>query len=74
MERMTYVKTIPMSKPARRFPVNEIPEVEVCIPGRGATGMIRIGSIIEQVQQIINHPDRNRLMAELFKDYKRDNR
>ena len=74
MERMTHINTIPMSKPARRFPVNEIPEVEIHIPGRGATGMVRVASIIEQVQQIINHPDRNRLMSELFKDYKRDNR
>ncbi len=69
MERMIRVNTIPRTKPIQKVPVNDESAMEIRIPGRGATGMIRIGSIIEQ---IINHPDRNRLMAELFKDYKRD--
>lgn len=66
---MIQVNTIPRTKPIQKVPVKVEPAMEIRIPGRGATGMVRIGSIIEQ---IINHRDRNRLMAELFKDYKRD--
>ncbi len=72
MERMIRVNTIPGTQPIKKVPVNIEPAMKIHIPGRGATGMVRIGSIVEQIRQIINHPDRNRLMAELFKDYKRD--
>jgi len=50
------------------------PEVKIKIPGRGRTGPIRVGKLIEPIREIIIHPDRNRLMAELFKDYKRKKR
>lgn len=72
MERMIRINTIPGTKPIQTVPANQEPAMEIHIPGRGATGMVRMGSIVEQIRQIINHPDRNRLMAELFKDYKRD--
>jgi len=45
-------------------------EIKIMIPGRGRTGPVRVGKLMEPIKQIINHPDRNRLMAELFKDYK----
>lgn len=31
---------------------------------------VRIGDIIGPVQQLIDHPDRDRIMAKFFKDYK----
>lgn len=74
MERMIHINTIPVAKSTKRVPADEECAMEIRIPGRGATGMVRIGSIIKPIQQIINHPDRNRLMAELFKDYKKDYR
>lgn len=45
------------------------PEIEITMPGRGSTGPVRIRKLMEPIKEIINHPDRNRLMAELFKDY-----
>lgn len=74
MERIICINTVPGTKPIQEVPLNEEPTMEIRIPGRGATGMVRIGSIIKQIGLIIKHPDRNRLMAELFKDYKKDYR
>jgi hypothetical protein len=54
----------------QRVPVKETPAIKTSIPERGCTGPVRIDKLLEPVQQIINHPDRNRLMAELFRDYK----
>ncbi len=34
------------------------------------TEPVRIGAILAPIQQIINHPDRDRIMAIFFKDYK----
>jgi hypothetical protein len=34
------------------------------------TEPVRIGNIIGPVQQLIDHPDRDRIMAVFFKDYK----
>lgn len=70
MERMISTNTIGISIPPKRNPVKKTPEIEIIMPGRGTTGPVRIGKLLEPLQQIINHPDRNRLMAELFKDYK----
>lgn len=70
MERMISTGTLRVSVPPRKIPVKNIPEIEITMPERGITGPVRIGKLLEPLQQIINHPDRNRLMAELFKDYK----
>ena len=35
-----------------------------------STEPVRIGDIIGPVQQLIDHPDRYRIMAIFFKDYK----
>lgn len=71
MERMISTGTlgvfVPSPKNSRQ---KNIPEIEITMPERGTTGPVRIGKLLEPLQQIINHPDRNRLMAELFKDYK----
>lgn len=34
------------------------------------TEPVRIGAILEPIQDIINHPDRDKIMAIFFKDYK----
>lgn len=54
----------------RRVPVKRTPEIEITMPARGTAGPVRIGKLLEPIWQIMNHPNRNRLMAELFKDYK----
>lgn len=66
----TYMPQMPVK--TNRNPVREIPEMGICILPRGTTGFVRIGSLIEPLRQVMNYPDRNRLMAELFKDYKKD--
>jgi hypothetical protein len=70
MERMISTNRVGMPIPQRKVPVGKTPEIEIIMPGRGTTGPVRIGRLLEPIKQIINHPDRNRLMAELFKDYK----
>lgn len=70
MERMISTGTLGVFVPPRKIPVKNTPEFEIRMPRRGTTGPVRIGKLLEPLQQIINHPDRNRLMAELFKDYK----
>lgn len=44
----------------------ETPEIK--LPPRGTTGPVHISKLLEPLQQIIRHPDRNRLLAEFFKD------
>ncbi len=70
MERMISTGTLGVSVPPRKVPIKTTSEIGITIPERGTTGPVRIGKLLEPLQQIINHPDRNRLMAELFKDYK----
>ena len=41
---------------------------EIKLPPRGTTGPVHISKLLEPLQQIIRHPDRNRLLAEFFKD------
>ena len=54
----------------RPLEINCPPSVDIKIPERGSTGPVKIGTLLEPIRQIINHPDRNRLLAEFFKDYK----
>jgi hypothetical protein len=70
MERVISTGAMGMPVPQKRIPVKKVPEIKIEMPGRGTTGPVRIGKLLEPIQQIINHPDRDRLMAELFKDYK----
>lgn len=55
-------KNTPPAAPA----VSEMPEIK--LPPRGTTGPVHISKLLEPLQQIIRHPDRNRLLAEFFKD------
>lgn len=54
----------------KRIPVKKAPGMEIIMPESEKAGPVRIGKLLEPLQQIIHHPDRNRLMAEFFKDYK----
>jgi hypothetical protein len=54
----------------KRMQVKEMSEQKAGMPERGTTEPVRVGTLLEPLRQIINHPERNRLMAELFKDYK----
>ena len=44
------------------------PEPAVKLSPRGTTGPVHISKLLEPLQQIIRHPDRNRLLVEFFKD------
>ncbi|MFR3216412.1 MAG: hypothetical protein ACLTWE_08120 [Dysgonomonas mossii] len=70
MERLIHVDTGQILIPKQRLPEKNIPEMKVIIQERDTTEPVRIGKLLEPIRQIIQHPDRNRLMAELFKDYK----
>ena len=62
--------------PKTRIFINRKPEikckpgVDIKIPERGSAGPIKIGTLLDPIRQIIKHPDRNRLLADFFKDYK----
>ena len=47
----------------------QVPDPDLSVPERGATGPVPIGQVMEPIQRIIEHPDRNRLMAEFFRRY-----
>jgi len=70
MERMISTGRTGILVPKKRVIRKITPEIEIIMPGRGSTGPVRIGKLIEPLKEITGHPDRNRLMAELFKDYK----
>lgn len=55
--------------PKKRVMRKITPRIELRIPQRGSSGPVRIGKLIEPFKELISHPDRNRLLAELFKDY-----
>ena len=63
-QRQNTAGVLPTVTPRRR---PTIPEPDLSVPERGTTGPRPIGDIIEPLQRIIAHPDRNRLMAEFFR-------
>lgn len=56
--------------PKKRVIRKITPRMELRIPERGSSEPVRIGKLIEPLKELISHPDRNRLLAELFKDYR----
>lgn len=44
------------------------PEPTIRLPPRGSTEPMRIGLLLEPLRQIIRHPNRQRLLAEFFKE------
>lgn len=67
--------TAPMPMPRIRMPRTSIekkiivPDPVIQLPPRGTTGPVPIGTLLEPLQQIFNHPNRNRLLAKFFKDF-----
>ena len=55
--------TIPV--PKKRIVRIERPNLK--FPSRRTGGPVHISTILDQITEIIRHPDRNRLLAELFK-------
>ena len=71
METMIQTDNIRISAvPRRRVQIKRTPEVKITMPERGGTEPVRIGVLLEPIRQIINHPDRDRLLAQFFKDYR----
>lgn len=56
----------PMSGRIRK--ITPPPKTVIKLPPRGTAGPVHISSLLEPLQQIVRHPDRNRLLAEFFKD------
>ncbi len=50
----------------RQTKLGKVPDPDLSVPERGTTGPRPIGEIMEPLRRIIEHPDRNRLMAEFF--------
>ena len=48
---------------------NRIPEPHITLPSRRATGPEPVSTLLNLVLEICIHPDRNRLMAEFFREY-----
>lgn len=61
---------IPMIRPvpARIRKITPPATPSIKLPPRGTTGPVPVSDLLEPLQQIISHPDRNRLLAEFFKD------
>ena len=56
----------PMPARGRKITPKVTPSVK--LPPRGTTGPVHVSTLLEPLQQIISHPDRNRLLAEFFKE------
>ena len=46
-----------------------VPQPAIKLPPRGTTGPVHISKLLNPVLEICRHPDRNRLLAELFSEY-----
>ena len=57
----------PMRMPVARKPRVQVPEPDMKFPPRGS-GPVHISSLLNPILEISRHPDRNRLLAEFFKD------
>lgn len=68
MENQTNNTTIPR-QPTPTKPRQIAPDPDLNVPERGSTGPVTIGEVMEPLKRIIEHPDRNRLIAEFFNKY-----
>ena len=59
---------IHMPVPATRKKRTVEPEPAIKLPPRGTTGPVHISTLLNPILDICRHPDRNRLLAEFFKD------
>lgn len=54
--------------PARIRKITPPAKPSIKLPPRGTTGPVPLSALLEPLQRIIGHPDRNRLLAEFFKE------
>lgn len=68
MENMidTAVAGVPAIRQTHRTRQAAPPDPDLSVPERGATGPVPIGQVMEPLNRIFKHPDRNRLLAEFF--------
>ena len=59
---------IHMPVPATRKKRTVEPEPAIKLPPRGTTEPVHISTLLNPILDICRHPDRNRLLAEFFKD------
>lgn len=52
--------------PRRRKRTNVVEEPQLRLPPRGSRGPVHISELLKPIQEIIHHPDRDRLLAEFF--------
>ena len=57
----------PIRMPVARRPRVQVPEPAMKFPPRGS-GPVHISALLNPILEISRHPDRNRLLAEFFKD------
>lgn len=57
---------MPMPVTKRKSPVE--PEPAIKFPPRGTTGPVHISTLLSPILEICRHPDRDRLLAELFSE------
>lgn len=57
--------TVTIPVPKKRIVRIERPDLK--FPSRRTGGPVHISTILDQITEISRHPDRNRLLAELFK-------
>ncbi|WP_025068871.1 hypothetical protein [Bacteroides gallinarum] len=58
----------PMRMPVSRREKIHVPKPVLRLPPRGTTGPVHISTLLNPVLEICKHPDRDRLLAEFFKD------
>lgn len=66
MENTAIISNVNLPVHGKRKPV--VPDPVFPEPVRGGEPK-RIGEVMEPLQRIIEHPDRNRIMAEFFRRY-----
>lgn len=59
---------IHMPVPVTRKKRTVEPEPAIKLLPRGTTGPLHISTLLNPILEICRHPDRNRLLAEFFKD------
>lgn len=70
METILSTNEIPTPTIKKRVREESNQKIEKRIPERGCKEPVRINKLLEPLRQIIDHPDREKLIAEFFKDYK----
>ncbi len=63
---ITRTPMAPMQIPVVRRRNVTVAEPQIRLPPRGSRGPVHISELLRPIQEIIHHPDRDRLLAEFF--------